>query len=76
MEHLCSEASDHAPIIMSNGKRESSQGRHLFCFLEAWTIDAASSEVVKLAWDQNVSSRMEAQKVQQKLAITANALKS
>lgn len=75
VDHLCSEALDHAPIILSTEEENNNSGRWPFRFLEAWTMDDSSREVVKSAWDQTAFGRCEAQKVQWKLSNTAKAFK-
>lgn len=74
VDHLSSELSNHAPIMLNTSEGEVKKGRILFRFLEAWITDNSSSATVEKAWFNSVRGGMKAHKVQRQLQATVKAL--
>lgn len=75
VEHLNSEASDYAPILLSTDGGEVRTGMRPFQFLEMWITNMSSHNVVQRAWDLQVRGGMETHKVLRRLQATAKALR-
>lgn len=50
--HLVKEFSDHCPIFIS-AEKLSNKGERPFRFIQAWTTDGQSHQVVDYAWNQD-----------------------
>lgn len=62
IQHLMVEVLDYVPILLEMDGRKTI-GKRPFKFLEAWTSDKRSCEVVDVAWNQQIRGGMEAQKI-------------
>lgn len=62
VQHLMAEVSDHILILLDTaGSRRFS--KRPFRYLEAWTSNERSWEVVKMAWDQYIRGEMESHRI-------------
>lgn len=69
------EVSNHIPILLNTVGSKIFRGKRHFRFLEVWTTENSSLEVVKNAWEQHARGGMEPHKVQRRLNCTARALR-
>lgn len=75
VEHLISEVSNHVPIMLNTARRDFKIGRRPIHFIEAWTSNASSLDVVNEAWGTHVRGGMESHRVRRRLNATAKALR-
>lgn len=66
VKHLVTEVSNNILIMLDTAGSKPFETR-LFRFLEAWTSDDRSRDVVKMAWEKQISGGMESHRIQRTL---------
>lgn len=72
--HLRREASDHCPILLQTALKENKNNRP-FRFLQAWTTDNSSKELIFKAWNEDTRGGMHWHRLNRSLKLTTSRLK-